>query len=281
VVNTTDGVLILNNTTPAHAYQAAYDFNGDGVVSSTDFTLYRPFIGTVLPSLPPQLAAGGEGSGNVPLLTSDELAPVLAEAVYDWAAAGLRETEVARLEHVSAQIVALPAGYLGGAAIGGDSIYLSADAAGNGWFVDPTPRTIAAVAATMASAPAIPADREDLLTVVLHELGHVLGLGDLDPTVTPDDLMTETLPSGVRRLPSDRDVIAAIELGSVDPVQSQVNGAGLLFAATGDPLHESRNLVAWTDEVANASISRNADKEAAKRRSNTAIDELFSILAES
>ncbi len=50
VVNTTDGVLILNNETPAHAYNIFYDINGDGVVNSADFTLCRSEIGTVLPA---------------------------------------------------------------------------------------------------------------------------------------------------------------------------------------------------------------------------------------
>jgi hypothetical protein len=49
VVNSTDGVLILNNETPAHAYQMIYDVNGDGSVNTLDFTVYRPKIGTVLP----------------------------------------------------------------------------------------------------------------------------------------------------------------------------------------------------------------------------------------
>jgi hypothetical protein len=49
VVNTTDGVLILRNETPAHAYNVIYDVNGDGSVNTLDFTMYRPKIGTVLP----------------------------------------------------------------------------------------------------------------------------------------------------------------------------------------------------------------------------------------
>jgi uncharacterized protein YjdB len=49
VVNTTDGLLILYNQTPAHAYQLFDDMNGDGAVNMADFNLYRPKIGTVLP----------------------------------------------------------------------------------------------------------------------------------------------------------------------------------------------------------------------------------------
>ena len=61
-VNTTDGLLILHNQTPAHAYQTIYDMNGDGAVTMTDFNLYRPKIGTVLPPLPPPASADSLGA---------------------------------------------------------------------------------------------------------------------------------------------------------------------------------------------------------------------------
>jgi hypothetical protein len=51
VVNTTDGALILYNETPAHAYQAFRDLNGDGAVDDADFALVRSRIGTVLPGI--------------------------------------------------------------------------------------------------------------------------------------------------------------------------------------------------------------------------------------
>jgi hypothetical protein len=42
--------------------------------------------------------------------------------------------------------------------------------------------------------------------VVMHELGHVLGLEDLDPEDSPHDLMSGTLATGVRRLYVHTDV---------------------------------------------------------------------------
>ena len=50
-------------------------------------------------------------------------------------------------------------------------------------------------------------DRIDLLTVVEHELGHMVGLKDLNaPT---DDLMSGVLGIGVRRNPFYQDAIDA------------------------------------------------------------------------
>src|SRR5205823_3921055 len=42
----------------------------------------------------------------------------------------------------------------------------------------------------------------DLLTVLMHELGHVIGLDDLPTADTAHDLMTETLNTGTRRGPT-------------------------------------------------------------------------------
>jgi hypothetical protein len=39
----------------------------------------------------------------------------------------------------------------------------------------------------------------DLLTTVLHEMGHLTGLGDVSPQAHPNNLMDLTLPTGVRR----------------------------------------------------------------------------------
>jgi hypothetical protein len=70
----------------------------------------------------------------------------------------------------------------------------------------------------------------DLLTVVEHELGHVLGLSDLDPQAVPHDLLTTTLGLGVRRLPTpSAEALASSALATPEalpaPLAEQAPGA--------------------------------------------------------
>jgi hypothetical protein len=156
----------------------------------------------------PQLAAGGPATGGAPALTAAELAPVAQQAVALWAASGLSAAQVAELQAVQYQIGSLGGGALGLTVLGVPVVSLDATAAGYGWFVDPGLASAGAFGnvvapAELQAAPGSPAfGRMDLLTVVEHELGHVLGLSDLDPQAVPHDLLTTTLAPGVRRLPA-------------------------------------------------------------------------------
>jgi hypothetical protein len=97
---------------------------------------------------------------------------------------------------------------LSGAALGqttGSQITLDADAAGHGWFIDYTPYLNEEWLPTSnpnewQAKPGSEAEgRMDLLSVLLHEYGHVLGL---EHTADAHDFMATTLQPGVRRLPS-------------------------------------------------------------------------------
>src|SRR5262249_52179077 len=86
-----------------------------------------------------------------------------------------------------------------------DTILIDPMANGFGWFIDTTPLEDSEFGAgdaggTLRAAVYSPAfGRMDLLTVVMHELGHAFGLEDLDAQVHPDELMAETLAVGIRR----------------------------------------------------------------------------------
>jgi Calx-beta domain/Matrixin len=96
---------------------------------------------------------------------------------------------------------------LGGTHLGittGDSIRIDADAGGFGWFVDRTPKNRSEFTKTVtpnhfSGGPG----REDLLSVVLHEIGHALGMGHV---ANNNDLMNPTTLSGHRYLPSRKDL---------------------------------------------------------------------------
>jgi hypothetical protein len=133
-------------------------------------------------------------------LTQQELRPIVTEAIARWSAAGLDAAALAKLGQVQFAIRDLPGATLGEAEV--DRVLLDSDAAGYGWFVDSTPRKDDEYAASTVDPRAV--DRIDLLTTVEHELGHVLGLGDLDRAAA--DLMSGWLRPGVRRQPVAADV---------------------------------------------------------------------------
>jgi hypothetical protein len=122
--------------------------------------------------------------------------PLIDEAVARWALA-LGDAQTARrLQLIDVQFVDLPSTTLG--VTSANAIWIDTDAAGHGWFLDPTP---------WEDSEFIPggdlptADRADLLTVLIHEMGHILGLDD-DPTAGPGsgDVMADSLPAGTRRV---------------------------------------------------------------------------------
>jgi glucose/arabinose dehydrogenase len=90
--------------------------------------------------------------------------------------------------------------YLGLALVQDRTVLLDDDAAGYGWFVDPTPFVNEEFDAALHALAGGPADgRMDLLTAVRHELGHLAGLDDVDGPAQSGQLMVGTLAAGTRR----------------------------------------------------------------------------------
>ncbi|HXW39546.1 MAG TPA: hypothetical protein VEJ44_07610, partial [Acidimicrobiales bacterium] len=135
-------------------------------------------------------------AGSQPAITSSDIQTVLPAAEALWPGVNFSNVtfQLSSLSSVSGNTLAVTSG---------SSITIDPTAEGWGWFVDPTnadftqdpngPDLIA-----VADSPA--AGHMDLLTVVAHELGHVAGYSDIDPSVSAHDLMTLTLNAGERRL---------------------------------------------------------------------------------
>ena len=87
-----------------------------------------------------------------------------------------------------------------------NDIVIDPTAQGYGWFVDTTPFNSTEFSGgtgpgQLQAGPGSSAiGKMDLLTVVMHEFGHVLGYGDTSAAES-NDLMATELQPGVRRLP--------------------------------------------------------------------------------
>jgi hypothetical protein len=163
-----------------------------------------------------QLAAGGvrgADAGADPL-SEAQLQGVVAAALRRLCDAGVAASVVQRLASAHYDVARLPGADLGLTNASSDRVAISADAAGYGWFVDTTPlrdeefRT-AAPGSPLVAGPGSPAaGKMDLLTVVLHEMGHLAGRPDVGASGHSDDLMAEALAPGTRRVDALDQVFA-------------------------------------------------------------------------
>jgi Matrixin len=96
------------------------------------------------------------------------------------------------------------------------AITLDSNAAGHGWYVDATPwdntddyLPTADAGVWQAKVGTAAATQMDLLSVLLHEYGHALGLAH---SANPRDFMAASLQPGIRRLPTQAELQLMSEL---------------------------------------------------------------------
>jgi hypothetical protein len=146
-----------------------------------------------------------------------ELDSVIAAAIARWAASGLPPQQVERLHNLRFEVTALGDLHLG--EVRGDHIRVDSEAAGQGWFIDSSPvgdgefSNWAGGTRRYTDPAGTPAGRMDLLTAVMHEMGHALGLEDTYLERDRNSLMYGFLTMGERRLPTERDAMTARERG--------------------------------------------------------------------
>jgi hypothetical protein len=183
---------------------------GDNLQELAGIFAYHPafgggvYVGGSLKGPGSPLRSPGNGTaGAAASLTSAELAPLVDQAVANWLA--MRPEAADALRGIDVRIADLADGYLGLAFA--NTIYVDVNADGHGWFVDATPESDEEFepegGQRRALADSAAANRIDLLTVIQHELGHILGLDDLDLGDHGDDLMAEALSLGTRHSPGD------------------------------------------------------------------------------
>jgi VCBS repeat-containing protein len=176
----------------------------------------------------PLLAADGQGPGGAAALTDQMLAPIVSEAVQRWADAGITAEQAGQLNGVTVTVSDLADGVL--ATTSGSNITVDLDAAGWGWFVDPTPGDDSEFGSGQSTergsaGAGETAGHVDLLTAMMHELGHALGLEHSD---APDQLMDATIETGVRRLPPP-----VVSGGAGDDTLAAGHGGAILTGGAG------------------------------------------------
>lgn len=163
---------------------------------------WLPLAGNWEGATPPLTANNvGGGAPHGSLLSQDQLPSIVNEAVARWAASGMAENVLDQMRSAQFVVSDLNGPLLG--TEGRNVITIDRDAAGHGWFVDPTPALDEEFArlgqnSQLQAVDPRAVDRMDLLTVVEHELGHAAGLPDLSSAV--DNVMSGTLGAGVRRI---------------------------------------------------------------------------------
>lgn len=163
-------------------------------------------------------------------LTEEEFANLTDAARQRWQATGLSEEQVSALSQIEYEIVDFSGDILG--ATDGYVIEIDLDAAGEGWFIDTTPfddaefgtrNSLTALRATEGDA----LYGMDLLSVLMHEQGHVLGLEDIYDSMN-DSVMFGAFTEGERRIAADNEASNAIA-GSLEGVHYAVASS---FAVT-------------------------------------------------
>jgi hypothetical protein len=229
------------------------DVNGDGSVNSKDLIetaeAYGHTVGTTAPSQFPtfQLFAGATSPppAAATAITQGQVKALLPAAIDAWRAAGLDAAEVQLLENVQIQVGNLGTSILGLETAG--VITINQTAAGYNWYVGTSPVSadtlaVAGPGGEKIARPDSPAAGDvDLLTVLEHELGHVLGLQD---NAQAGDLMDTTLGLGVERAPTSADVSA------IAPVATSV--VATVSPTTSPAAHPQQSLV--TSSITQATV---------------------------
>ena len=199
--------VVENYTYPENITSDSEELSSNITVSDGYDDTTDQLTETLLAANPPPISAE---PATQTTLTNDWLIPFVQEAINRWSATTAVADSQVSLDNVQFQIVDLPTGIL--AQVTGEVISIDLTASGFGWFIDSTPADDfefsmqTSDSQLTASQESAAYGRIDLLTVVSHELGHVLGLEDIDPLADADSLMTTTLGPGVRRLPSQENL---------------------------------------------------------------------------
>ena len=210
---------LLNYPTPNtnDANAAAWVAASNGGLGTDAFHL-GPNQFTAGSACPLLFARGGIGSSGHFIntsanssysITEKQLQSVVDGALVIWQKLGLNDTQIKQLRQIQFSIGKTAPGELGNKSDHGIVISINAD--GKGWFIGNGesnslfPNRI--TANKFISSPSLsPAGHVDLLSCILHEMGHVLGLKDIKEKIFSKDFMYAYLTVGERMVPTKKTV---------------------------------------------------------------------------
>jgi len=223
--NNADGLIVVDNDGTGDAIGGNGGFDNATVdVDGTTFDLAAGDgndVSLTNPTPAPLTADGGDsgadGSTASTTLTLDTVQTLAEAAEARWEASGLSQEQLDALAAIEYQVADLTFNMLGAAQ--GSLITIDIDGAGREWFVDETPLLDEEFGAVVSPTRRLSTEQEvtermDLLTTLIHEQGHVLGLEDIQG-IDRNDVMYAYLAEGERRLPADGQALGA-EPGSVE-----------------------------------------------------------------
>ena len=166
----------------------------------------------------------------------------------------------------------------------GNSITLDADAAGLGWFIDLTPNSNeefvqGANPNEWIAKPGSAAEgKMDLLTTLLHEYGHVLGLSH---STDSHGIMSATLKPGVRHLVSAQDLAKLNTLlAQTGPLNMSAQGRAALTVANAQAFNSDLSSdTAWSKR-GGVAVDANSVTLSERAESQSSIQQVFVLGAD-
>ncbi len=192
----------------------------------------------------PDIFAGSSATSGGPAVATTDLPAIVAEAISRWnSTQWISETGI-NLATVTFDVTDLDGGALALADSG--TVLIDIDAAGFGWFIDPTPDDDSEFPNDLGNG-VWSADSNsdafgdfDLLSVVMHELGHTVGLEDLTDSTDATDLMASQFNGSIRK-----------SIPAYDASRLVGGGNGNLQSAQSDEQKLADGLAAFGSWVAN------------------------------
>jgi hypothetical protein len=179
-----------------------------GAGSKVDATLVVGVLGTsfTLP-VPLMVSSTASPTSRVDednLLADQKIERILDAAINRWSKSGASKEQIKTMRSVAILINDIPGNFIASSENG--SIKLDKDGGGYGWYFDRTPDSDEEFVLNKTTTDFIPTidtkGKIDLLTVLMHELGHQAGLEDEYQPKESKGLMYGYINPGERKMPT-------------------------------------------------------------------------------